>query len=157
VLTFFVLWLLLLYGRVWATVTSNSVVLPQTPQLGVVQLTNASGTTPATLYTGATNATKCVGAIASSTDTSGRDVSIFLIRGATTYLLTTVTVAAGSGYAGGTPPVALMTAAVWPGLPVDQSGTPYFYLASGDLLKVGTTTTITAGKLVGVTIVCADF
>lgn len=143
-------------GASWAAVTSTPVFV-QTPKYPKVQLTNANGTTAQTLYACATNGTKVIGMYATSTDTSARDVQISVLKSATTYILTTVTVAIGAGTVAGTPAVNLMNSSVWPGLPTDSDGNPFFYCETGDTLQAGMVVTLTSAKLMSVNVVAADF
>jgi hypothetical protein len=118
----------------------------------------ASTTTLVTVMTGATNGTKVAGLWVTSTDTASNTIFVTIERtGPLDYVQTAVTIPANSGNAAGTPPVNLMSAANWPGLPLDSDGTPYLYLESTDTLRVNVGTTVTAAKIVNVNLVAADF
>jgi hypothetical protein len=62
------------------------------------------------------------------------------------------------GFANAAPAINLLTAANWPGLPVDSDGNPFLTLASSsDKVDCRYTTAITSGKLLGITATGADF
>lgn len=140
----------------WAAVTSTP-VFTQTPKLALVQITNAMGTTAQTLYTCGANGSKLIAIIAATTDTGANTLQISLSRSATTYLLTTQTVALSSGNVAGVPNVNLLTATAVPGLPYDSDGNPFIYCQSGDTILAGATVAIGAAKLLSVWAVVADF
>ena len=131
----------------WGAVT-NTGVFPQAPTLDLVQILPADTTTQKTLVTCTTNGTKIVGVIVSSTDTATRDVTLALVRSATSYTINTVTIAINAGSVAGTPPVNMMSATNAPGLPLDSDGNPFFYCNTGDTVKVNVGTTVTAAKAV---------
>src|SRR5580704_5292950 len=61
--------------------TQNSVpTLIRQPQNGKVQINNAAGQTPQTVYTAGPNGSKISSLIATSSDTSSRDVQVSLTR-----------------------------------------------------------------------------
>jgi hypothetical protein len=116
------------------------------PQKGAAQILNATGTAQMTLITAGANGSKVVALYASSTDTAAQSLAVSLVRSATTYLLATVAIPAGSGNSAGTPPVNLLSAIM--GLPYDQDGQAYMFIASGDTLVVNTLGTVTAAKTI---------
>jgi hypothetical protein len=145
--------LVLLASPTLAAVTPNSNVTPQTPTLG---LAASNGTSAVTLYTAGTNGSKCSAFTAANTSGStAYPLAVSITRSATAYIQTTVNVPLSSGNVAGVPPVNIMSPANWPGLPVDQTGSPYFYLKSGDTL---TTTLATAAVTTVIqSVICADF
>jgi len=122
--------------------------LPRMPRKALVQIVNADASSAKTLIVAGSNGNKVVNLVASSNDSSPRDIQVSLVRSATTYVLATTTVAANSGNAAGTAPVDLL--AIIPNLARDQDGQPYLFLESGDTLVVGTLTTVTTAKIVSV-------
>lgn len=131
--------------------TPNSIVTPQTPKNGVVQILPADTTTQKTVFTAGSNGSKVTGLVLSSTDTSARDVAVSVTRSGTSYLLGTVTLPIGAGFSGAVPAVNGLT---FPGLPADSDGNPYLLLLSGDTLTVAALTTVTAAKVISA-VVCA--
>lgn len=132
-------------------------VCVQTPKLGLQQILNANGTALLTVVTGGTNGTKVTSLTLTSSDTSQRIIQVWVTRSGTSYLLGSVTVAASSGFDGATSVVSVLSSTLIPGLPVDNDGQPYLLLMSGDTLQIGSTTTVTSGKIIYATAVEADF
>lgn len=122
--------------------------LPRMPRKGLVQIANADASAQKTVITAGANGNKVVNLIASSTDTSARDVQVSLVRSSTTYVLATTTVPITAGFVAATPPVDLL--ALIPNLPRDQDGQPYLFLESGDTLVVNALTTVTSAKTISV-------
>lgn len=144
-------------GPALAAVTATPVFV-QTPRAYKVQLSNATGTTLTTLTAGGASGTKVTGLWATSTDTASNTIIVSIQRtGPVNFVQATITLPANSGNTAGTPAVNLMAAGVWPGLPVDSDGNPYFILESTDTLQVAVGTTITATKLVSVVANAGDF
>ena len=122
--------------------------LPRMPRRGLVQIVNADASSAKTLVVAGSNGNKVVNIVASSNDSSSRDIQVALVRSATTYVLATTTVVANSGNVAGTAPADLL--AIVPNLARDQDGQPYLFLESGDTLVVSALTTVTAAKSVNV-------
>lgn len=119
------------------------------PRRGLAQIVNADASSAKTLVVAGSNGNKVVNIVASSNDSSARDIQVSLVRGATTtYLLATTTVVANSGNVAGTAPADLL--AIIPNLARDQDGQPYLFLEGGDSLVVSALTTVTAAKTVNV-------
>jgi hypothetical protein len=132
--------------------------VPQTPRCEKIQIANADTTSQKTVITGATNGTKVVGLIASSTETaSARDIQVSIVKSATTFVLGTKTVPLNSGFAAGVPAVNLLDPAVIAGLPTDADGQPYIFLETGDTLVVNSLVTVTSGKVINLIGIAADF
>lgn len=140
----------------YAAVTDTPVFV-QTPRYPKAQLTNASGTTPVTLYVGGTNGTKVVGVFVSTTDTSAETMTLSVVRSAVTYILGTFTIPIGSGTVAGTPTVNILDPSVIIGLPVDSDGNWFIFLESTDTLQVSVGSAVTAGKTTSIHAVAADF
>jgi hypothetical protein len=51
----------------------------------------------------------------------------------------------------------MMSSVVWPGLPTDSDGNPYYYCASGDTLQAAVLVQITAAKFVNIELVASEF
>lgn len=130
---------------------------PKQPQNSKVQITNGTNLANVTIVTPGANGSKVVGLLASSTDTSGRDIQVKVTNGGTDYILGTKTVAAGSGNAAGTPAVNLLDPTVIVGLPVDSDGNPFIFLGSSDTLTAATLVQLTSTKVVNLTAIYSDF
>ena len=127
----FALWILIEQLAPAAAAVTATPVFVQTPKLGAVQIVNANGTTPQSLYACGANGSKITGIFASTTDTAADTVQLSLLRSATTYIVNTVSVPAGSGTTAAAAPTPLMS---FTGLPLDADGNPYFYCQSGDTI-----------------------
>lgn len=137
---------------------TSTPTLPQTPQLYLAQILNATGTAQVTVATGGTNGSKLVGLMASSTDTSAQTVQFSLVRGGITATLGTVAIPANSGTVAGTPAVNLWSALASM-LPPDSDGNPFSFLgsASDSLVANLTTGSVTSGKAINLIGVGANF
>ncbi len=130
----------------------NSVAtLIRQPQNGKVQIANADAQAQKTVYTAGGNGSKVSSLIATSSDTSARDVQVSITNGGTSYPLGTVSVVAGAGNASGTSSVNLLDPTKLLGLAYDSDGNPFIHLISGDTLTVSALATVTSGKLITVT------
>lgn len=125
------------------------------PRKGLVQIANADASNQKTVVTAGASGSKVTNLVASSTDTSARDIQVSVVRSATTYVLATTTVPITAGFVAGTPPVDLLAAV--PNLPRDQDGQPYLFVESGDTLVVNALTTVTTAKVVSVHSDYSDF
>jgi len=144
----------------FAAVTPNSVVTAQTPNRGIVQFlqgTDSAGTYK-TLYTAGANGSKCMGMYTTNNDGSATHlVTVQIVNATVKYGGVALTSVSSAGFANATPPQALMTAAVWPGLPVDSDGNPFLMLASGDTLQATFATSLTSTDVLNIVVTCADF
>jgi len=147
-------------GAAYAAVTSTPVFV-QTPNRGIVQFlqgTDSAGTYK-TLYTGGANGSKCTGMFLTSTDSTAHLVTVQLVTSAVKYGGTAVTTGTTTpGFAAAAGAVNVMSAANWPGLPIDSDGNPYIYLAgSGDTLQATFATNLSSSTLINIVAICADF
>lgn len=136
---------------------SATPVFPQTPNGGHVQILPADASALKTLYTAATNGSKVTAVIATSNDTTARDLTIGITRSSVFYPLGTITCAINAGQVAGTPALNLLDPSVIKGLPVDNDGQVYIFLVSGDTLQVKSLTTVTTAKEIDLSCVAADF
>lgn len=137
---------------------SHQAVFAQTPKITPASLLNAdSANTKKTIHTAGSNGSKVVAVTASSTDTSARIAQLWLTRSATSYLLGSVNIPAGSGTDGVVAAVNLLLSTLIPGLPIDNDGQRYLHLESGDTFQVSCTTQVTSAKEVDFLCVAADF
>lgn len=130
---------------------------PKQPLNSKVQILNATNLANVTIATPGGSGSKLVALLASSTDTSSRDVAVKITNAATDYVLGTKSVPANSGTVAGTAAVNLLDPTVMVGLPVDSDGNPFLYLISGDTLTAAVLTQVTSGKAINLTAVYGDF
>lgn len=130
---------------------------PKQPQTNRVQIAPADTTTQKTVYTAGSNGSKIVSIIATSTDTSARNITVSITNGGTSYPLGTIAVAITAGTVAGTPAVNLLDSTVIVGIPFDSDGNPFLYLISGDTLTVNSGTTVTTAKAITVHAIASDF
>jgi len=147
-------------GAAFAAPTGNNVITAQTPNRGIVQFlqgTDSAGTYK-TLYTAGANGSKCFGMITNNNDASATHlVTVQIVNATVKYGGVALTSVESAGYANATAPQAMMTAALWPGLPVDSDGNPYLMLASGDTLQATFATNLTSTDLLNIVVTCSDF
>lgn len=130
-------------------------IFPQSLLSKPTQLSNATSiVTPTSILAAQTNGAKIEKILVSSTDTSARDVSVFLQVAAVNYLLGTVSIPINSGNTNALPTVDILSALVATvkqlPLAVDANGNPYLYLDPSTSLFILPLTTITAGKFINV-------
>lgn len=153
----------------WAAVSQNLVVTVQTPKNGTVnfvQGTDSAGTYK-TLYTGGANGSKVKALWCSSNDGSASHLLTVQIAKSTTDHCATLgqclpavaaTVATNAGFANAAGAVNMMSAGVWPGLPIDSDGNPFFYLSGNtQTVEVTFATALTATTQVACTTIAEDF
>lgn len=143
-----------------AATTPNSIVTAQTPNIGVVQFlqgTDSAGTYK-TLYTAGTNGSIIKALYVNSNDASAAHLVTCQVKRSTVLFGgVAVNIPINSGFANAIPPVNLMAAVNWVGLPLDSDSNPYLLLNSGDLLQCTYATTLTSSDLVNVQAIGADF
>lgn len=157
------------FSYLTAATTPNTFVAPITPKtkcIAFVQGTDSAGTYK-TVLTGGTNGSKILGLYATSIDGSASHLVTVQISSSTSahcspasncYAGAAATVAASSGFANATPAVNFLSSGIWPGLPIDSDGNPYFYLTDSTFTVEATfATALTASTNVNVCAVYADF
>lgn len=132
-------------------------IFPQTVKSYVAQILPADTTTKKTLITGATNGTKIEALNVASTDTLARDVQVWMTISAVDYLLATVSIPANSGNTNALPSIDLLRHAQWPSLSYDSNGNRMLYVASGAVLKVASTVTVTTAKEIDFLAIGGDY
>src|ERR1700676_5553355 len=85
---------------------------PLQPTNGRVQIVNADAQAQKTAYTAGANGSKIIGVIVASTDTSARDVTLYITNSGTSYPLGTKSATIAAGTATGTPAVNMLDTAV---------------------------------------------
>jgi len=143
--------------------TSSSPVLVQVPKLALVKFLGTISTPDApgtykTLYTGGANGSKIIGLWENNNDGSlTHNVTLAINRSGIIYGGVVFTTAVNDGWANGTPAKNLMTPTLWPGLPIDSDGNPYFFLQSGDILQATFATALTTNSFINLAAVVGDF
>ncbi len=137
-------------------VQNTTPTLPKQPQNGAVQIANSDAQAQKTVYTGGANGSIVRSLIATSTDTSARDVQISKTNGGTSFPIGTVSVPAGAGNTSGVVSTNLLDPTVLKGLAYDDNANPYIILISGDTLTVSALTTVTSGKTITVAAMVVD-
>jgi len=122
---------------------TNTPVFPQTLVNTAAQITSGTGSGIAnavTIRSGSLNGDKIESIAVTSTDYSGRVLTLVATRGGTDYRLGTASIPSGAGTnAAITPSVSFLEPSpilAW--VRQDQNGRPYMYLDSGTILKVYT-------------------
>jgi hypothetical protein len=137
--------------------TTNTPIFPQNLQNYGVQILPADTSTKKLLAAGGTNGTKIEFISASSTDTSARDLNIYLYDGTTYHLMYTISIVINAGNTNAIAAVNILNNSMSPAIPYDSNGNKYIYLKSGWSLYVATSTTVTAAKIVDIIAQGEDF
>ena len=133
-------------------------VFVQTPQVALAVVSTVTGLTAVTLLTGGTNGSKVVSLTAASTNGGAIVVSVAVVRSAVSYTLGTFSVPANSGTDGATAAFNILGSTLISGLPVDNDGQLYLFLAtSADSVTLTPTTTVSAGKNINFTAIYGNF
>lgn len=131
-------------------------VLPQTPNVGVVQLsTSTAANNFVTAYTGGANGSKITAISAVNSSTSTINLFAAINSAATNFIFNSVQLVSNAGINGVLSPGSLMGSYQ----AIDGDGNPYLFLASSaQTLNVAISGSIqTAGGFVAVTVTAADF
>lgn len=118
------------------------------PMADVAQILNSIGTAAVTLTTAGTSGSRRFSLACTNTDTIAYTLAVSRVRAATSYLLATVTIPASAGNVAATPRVQVLSAATFPGVPLDPNGNPFLTLQSGDTLTIAVSSAVTSGKVV---------
>lgn len=151
---------LLLLAGLTASLPAFAATAPNyagSPKDDLAQIANANGTSAVTLTTAGTNGSRRFSLSCTSTDTVAHSLVIEKGRGGVSYLLATVSVPASAGNASGTPRVAVLSTAAFPGIPLDPNGNPFLTFESGDTMTIAVTVAVTSGDLVSCEASGVDF
>lgn len=127
------------------------------PRSSGVQILNATGTALVTAFTPGSSGSKVVSVIVSSSDTASQVLTIGVTRSAVFYPIGTATIGITAGEIAATASVNMLSTTTIPGLPVDNDGQPYIFLASTDTLQAQTAGTVTAAKSININVMGGDF
>jgi hypothetical protein len=161
--------LLLSLAQASGAAVSSTPVFVQTPKIGNVQFlqgTDSAGTYK-TVYTGGTNGSKITGIFVTTNDATTSHLVTIQISSSTSahcspntscYGGVAVTIPVSSGYVNAAPAVNMMSAILWPGLPLDSDNNPYFMLP-GNTYTIEATfaTALTSTNWLNVVVVAADY
>src|SRR5271167_3861873 len=115
---------------------ANAPVFVGTPLRGI--LTTANAVTQNVVVGGASGS-KIVGMIATSTNTTQQNCAVFIGNATVNNVLTTVSIPANAGTNNSIPPFNIFSPTYLPGLPVDNDGQQYLFLAnSTDVISAQT-------------------
>jgi hypothetical protein len=132
-------------------------IFPQTVKNFPAQIQNSDASNKISLVTGAANGSKVEALMVSSTDTSARDLALYMTISSVDYLLTTIAIPANSGNTNALNSIDILRNAQIPGLAYDSNGNKYLYVANGSVLKINALTTVTSGKLIHALAFGGDF
>jgi hypothetical protein len=132
-------------------------IFVQAPKNGKVQILNADASNLKTIYTADADGSKISAIIATSSDTSAREVTVGITNGGTFFPLGTFNIPITAGQVAGANAVNLLDPTIIKGLPLDNDGAPYLLLISGDTLQAKALTTVTSTKEIDITAIGADF
>ena len=116
----------------------------------VQTLVNSDGQTVKALTATQTNGLRITAIWASSSDTTARDVCLYVTISGTNYLLAQVQVPITAGQVNTTPAINLLKGLNTGILPLDANGNPYIDLPSGAILSINAPVTVTTAKQINV-------
>jgi hypothetical protein len=132
-------------------------IFPQTVKNYVQQIQNSDGTTIKTLAAGGANGSKIEVINITSTDTSARDIALYMLVSAVSYLLTTISIPITAGSVNNVISVDILRNAQFPALTFDNNGNKYIYVANGSTLQIAALTTVTSTKAIQIFAQGGDF
>src|SRR5689334_18993291 len=115
-------------------VTPNSIVTPQTVNMGGTTIVNADSTNKKTLLTAGANGAVVRGIFATTDDTSANNVAVWVNDGTTDFRIGTTRVATLSGTDGAVNGVDILNTTAIPALELDGAGNPVLYLKAAWVL-----------------------
>lgn len=136
---------------------STALNFTQNIKFTAAQIEPADTSTLKTLFTAGTNDSVVKAIQVASTDTAARVVGLYVNDGTTDFLLGHVNIPVNSGLNGTVAAVDLLGGTLMPALPYDANGKRILPLPAGYILKVNTTTTVTAARVVTVTCMAEDY
>ena len=157
-------WVLVLCGLLAMPLLGWGATMPaftDTPQVGFAQFVqgvDAAGTYK-TIYVHADKASRCAYLNATNGDSVDHALRVRIKRTAVSYVQTTVNLPTTAGTATTAPPVDVLAAATWPGLPSESDGNPWIFLQADDELEVTYLTAFTgvSGEIIDVTVFCSNY
>jgi hypothetical protein len=135
---------------------SNLPFFPQALNTDKQTLANADGQTVKAVSAAGTNGSKVSMLLATSTDTTARDVILYVTISATNYQIGQIQLPITAGALNSTPTVNLLNSSQLQ-LPLDANGNPFIYLGPGATLSVSAPVSITSAKTVTVVATREDY
>jgi L-serine deaminase len=126
---------------------SNLPFFPQSINTVEQTIANSDAQTVKTILTAGTNGSKVSMLQATSTDTTARDVILYITISSTNYQIGQISLPITAGAVDSTPTVNLLNSSQLQ-LPVDANGNPFLYLGNGASLTVNAPVTVTSGKTI---------
>jgi hypothetical protein len=131
-------------------------IFPQALKTTLIQFAPGDTTVEKDILTAGANGTKIENIIAYSTDTSDRDLVLYVKSGSPDYAITTIKIPLTAGSVDTIPPINLLASSQFPAN-VDAQGNRYMYLTASAVLRGACGTTITAAKVINLFIQSADY
>jgi hypothetical protein len=132
-------------------------IFPQALRNSVQTILPADASAVKAVLAAGSNGSKVEALNVTSTDTSARDVTIYVTISATNYLIGTVSIPLNSGNTNSAPSVDILRSSQLPALAFDANGNRFLYLASGSTLSIACTSTVTTAKQITVFAQGEDF
>ena len=132
-------------------------IFPQLILSPAVQILPADTTTLKTLVTAGSDGTIVNELLITSTDTSARDLAVYVTISSVDYLIGTVSIPANSGFTNAVPTVGFFDSTQTTSLQSDNNGHKFLMLGSGAVLKVKTLTTVTTAKAIQIVAQVGNF
>jgi hypothetical protein len=136
---------------------STSLNVTQNIKNPCVSILPADTTTLKTLYTAGANDAVVKAINISSTDTTARNVGLYINNGVSDFLIGVVNVPITAGDTGAVASVDVLASALIPSLPLDQNGKRVLPMQATYILKVGALVAVTAAKEIDVTCVAEEY
>lgn len=125
---------------------------------GAVQIVNADGTTLKTLYTAGSNGSTINSIMVTSTDTTNRDIQLYINNGSTDFLIGTYLILANAGNTNTSVTVDILKNAQNLAAAFDAMGNKTINLQANYVLKVGLLTgSVTSAKALSFVCYAGDF
>jgi hypothetical protein len=135
---------------------SNLPFFPQSINSDKQTLANADLQTVKTISTAGTNGSKISMLLATSSDTSARDVILYITISGTNYQIGQISIPITAGELNSTPAVNLLNSSQLQ-LPVDVNGNPFIYLGNGASLTCNAPITVTTAKTINLLATREDY
>jgi hypothetical protein len=135
---------------------SNLPFFPQSVNTDKQTIVNADGQTVKAVSAAGTNGSKVSMLLATSTDTTARDVILYMTISATNYPIGQISIPITAGQLNSAPTINLLNSAQLQ-LPLDSNGNPYIYLGPGATLSVSAPVSVTAAKTVNLVATREDY
>jgi hypothetical protein len=132
-------------------------IFPQLILSPVVQILPADTTSLKTIYTAGADGSVVMNIMATSTDTSNRDLQFVITVGVTDYIIGTLSCPSNSGNTNAVPVLSVFASTQFANMLVDVNGNRALYLSAGAILKVRSLVAVTSARQINVIAQCGDF